>query len=338
MRQLNSFPEILPAAKTLLVDYLNVKARENVVVTIDSDSDPMASDALLAAAEAVGARPTVVKGSRLPFQGALADPFISEAMAEVVKAADVWIDLCWPYMAGSHAHDQAMASKKVRYCLAGDIDARAIERLIYRVDLARLEALANDFRALMADSIGKRCRITCPRGTEFEFEIGKGSPKENIFFVPGSLSIPLNVDSVKGRVVLSSVFHEYYTELRSPITLHVDGQIRSIEGEGIDSVVMDRALRRASNGEYGRIIHLTLGVHPSARWTGRSFIEDMRVLGNNAIGFGVPFWLPGGGENHPDGVVRNQSVWIEGRQIVENGVIVAPPSLATQSGALLPQM
>lgn len=337
MKRNQFLPESLLAAKALLVDYLKVEKSENVIITTDPDSDQIAADAIMTAALMLEARPIVVKAPRLPLQGALANPFISEAIATAVSSEGVWIDLTWPYMAGSTAHDRAMETGKVRYCLAGDIDARGLERLFGQVDLSEVSRMTEAFRALMSESLGKEVRITCPRGTDFKFKLRKGSPKKNIFFVPGSLSIPLDPDTVQGKIVLSSVMHDYYTVLDTPLTLEVDNQIRTLSGEGADRMTMDRVLRRANNGSYGQIIHLNVGAHQAARWTGQSFIEDMRACGNNAIGFGVPFWLPGGGENHPDGVVRSQSVWIEGTQIVNNGEFVAPRNLKEHAKRLSPQ-
>lgn len=84
----------------------------------------------------------------------------------------------------------------------------------------------------------------------------------------------------------------------------------------------------------GKVIHFTHGLHPTARLTRRSFVEDMRVIGNDAVGFGIPWWVPGGGETHPDGVVFGHSVWIEGRQIVDNGQIVWPETLMQKAAKL----
>jgi 2,5-dihydroxypyridine 5,6-dioxygenase len=77
-------------------------------------------------------------------------------------------------------------------------------------------------------------------------------------------------------------------------------------------------------------------MHPCARFTGKSFIEDCRVMGNNAVGLGLPWWVPGGGENHPDAILSRQSLWVDGQQIAEDGVIVAPPSLAKMVDELRP--
>ncbi|MBT3533979.1 MAG: hypothetical protein HN478_08870, partial [Rhodospirillaceae bacterium] len=115
-----------------------------------------------------------------------------------------------------------------------------------------------------------------------------------------------------------------------------DGKIQAIRGGGNERAVADRALRRAAGGEYGYIIHFTHGIHPAARATGRSFIEEMRTMGNDAIGMGLPWWQPGGGENHPDAVLYMQTIELDGRRIVEDGAIVAPPDLAELATALTP--
>jgi hypothetical protein len=115
----------------------------------------------------------------------------------------------------------------------------------------------------------------------------------------------------------------------------VDGRIREVSGGGTELKVMDRALRRAGGGQYGSIIHFSHGFHPAARFHGGSFIESIRAAGNNAVGLGIPWWEPGGGENHPDAVVTMQSLWIDGEPIVRDGALVLP-ELAKLESALEP--
>ena len=139
-----------------------------------------------------------------------------------------------------------------------------------------------------------------------------------------------------GRIRIDSVFHEYYTALAEPMLLEVDGKISAIRGGGNERIVAERALRRAAGGEYGYVIHFTHAIHPAARATGTSFIEDMRAMGNDAIGMGLPWWQPGGGENHPDGILRMQTIDLDGERIVEDGLIVGPPELAALAAELAP--
>ena len=140
--------------------------------------------------------------------------------------------------------------------------------------------------------------------------------------------------SVRGMLALDAIFHEYYALLPTPIRLAVDGDIREVRHVGDHAVMTERALRRAAKGCYGSVIHLTCGFHPAARFSGRSFIEDIRSAGSNAIGLGVPWWEPGGGENHPDGVVVRQCLWIDGEEIIREGRIVGPRELLGAADSL----
>jgi hypothetical protein len=145
-------------------------------------------------------------------------------------------------------------------------------------------------------------------------------------------------ETVRGVLHVVSSFHEYYARFSEPATLVIDGRIREIRGGGADRFAFERALRRAGGGDYGHVIHFTQGIHPAARVTGESFVEDMRATGNDAVGLGIPFWLPGGGENHPDAVLSQQSLWVNGVQIVQDGVIVAPSALAHRAARLVPRI
>src|SRR3546814_8977727 len=100
-----------------------------------------------------------------------------------------------------------------------------------------------------------------------------------------------SMESVQGILRFKSVFHEYFTTLEEPLEVQVDGKIREIRGGGVDRLVLERSLKRAGGGGYGYMIHFTYGMNPGARATGRSFIEDSRVMGNNAVGMGLPWWI-----------------------------------------------
>jgi 2,5-dihydroxypyridine 5,6-dioxygenase len=176
---------------------------------------------------------------------------------------------------------------------------------------------------------GARCRITCPQGSDFTFDLAKPifekprrATKPGMYTIPGACSIGADSKTIKGRIVLGAVFHHSYELLPQPVTVEVDGAIKSITGAGAAAIKFGQAVRRATAAKDGMIIHLTNGLHPTAAFTGKCFNEDMRALGNNAVGFGLPWWEPGGGENHPDGIIVGQSVWIDNELIVENGRVV----------------
>jgi 2,5-dihydroxypyridine 5,6-dioxygenase len=331
------------AADVLLRRHFCVARGESVLLTADNRTDAALVDALSLAAARIGAKVSVMSIPQLPFQGSLADPYMSDALPAAAANCDVWLDLAFPYLAGSKAFDEAMKAKRTRYMLLGDIGPAGFARMYGCVDfelLFQMQAATDQF---LAEAEGKSGRITSPLGTDIRFVIGKpATKKERYATAPGSQTVPGSaifypeLESVTGVIVLESIFHEYYTRLRTPITLEVNGKIRAVRGEAADVVVTDRALRRAGGGEYGHVIHLTIGLHPAAVATGQSFIQDIRVQGANAIGLGLPWWLPGGGENHPDGVITNQSMWIDDMQVVDHGRLVHPPHAAAVLQELIP--
>lgn len=323
------------AANLIVRDFMCVLPTEQVVITADSCTDQRGVMALFNASRAVTPKTVILTIPQMPFQGALSDPYIPETVAAAVRQCDVWLDVTFPYMAGSNAHADAMKSNKVRCLQAADLGAPGLQRLFGSVDFDKLFALQEVFDALVTSSVGKTCRVTNAKGTDVSFTIARPATRKlrranvsGTYTPPGSAVIYPEIESVKGVVFLDASFHEYHTMLKTPIRVEVDGPIQSVSGGGADIRVFERALSRASGGKYGSIIHFSHGFHPTARFAGRSFIEDIRAPGNDAVGFGIPWWQPGGGENHPDGVVTTQSMWIDGQKIVDDGVIVGTPEMA----------
>ncbi len=330
------------AASFIVREFMCVKAGEQMVITADTATDPRAVQALLEAAKVAKARAAVLTIPQLPFQGALADPYVAEPLGAAVKSCDVWLDITFPYLAGSKVHADAMEQKRARCLMFHDLDAGGISRLFAGVDFEKLFDLQEAVDAVVNESVGKQCRVTNGAGTDVTFTIGRAATrkirridKPGTYTPPGSAVIYPEIESVKGTVVVDAAFHEYFTLLRSQITMKVDGRIREVSGGGTDLKVMDRALKRAGGGKYGSIIHFSHGFHPAARFHGGSFIESIRAPGCNAVGLGIPWWEPGGGENHPDAVVTMQSMWIGGEQIVRDGAL-ALPELARLESQLEP--
>ncbi|MSP52571.1 MAG: hypothetical protein EXQ91_09355 [Alphaproteobacteria bacterium] len=335
--------ELAYAADVMIKDQMWVKPGQSVIVTADTVTDPVGVDAVLRAVTRAGAKGGVFTIPQLPFQGMLADPYVPDSLGAAVAKSDAWIDLTFPYLAGSHIHDEALKGGRVRYLLALDIGAGGIVRLYGRANLDKIFAVQKTLDTLMMKSRGKKCRITTELGTDVEFILDKPgytkprrATKPGLYSPPGgSVMFPVP-DSVKGTIVVEAAFHEYYSVFDKPCVLAVNGRIQKISGGGPERRVMDRALRRAGGGRYGYVIHFTHGMHPAARLTHTSFEEATRVAGNDAIGLGTPFWMPGGGENHPDGLMSMQSIWLDGQRIVRDGEIIGPPKLARLAAELTP--
>ena len=217
-------PELARAADVLVRDYMAVRRNENVLITADTATDGFAVQAVLGCVETMGAKGAVLTIPQLPFQGTLADPYIPDTVAGAVLRCDVWIDLTFPYFAGSTVHDEAIKTGNVRYLLGGDMGSEAMTRLFGKVDFDRYFEVHHRFDAVITDAEGKECRVTNGQGTDVRFIIGKssyGKPRRadqpGMYLVPGACTIFPEKESVHGRIAVGSAFHEYYTSLPEPL-------------------------------------------------------------------------------------------------------------------------
>ena len=337
-------PKLSRAADVLCREMMGIKPGESVLITTDTGSDAVAVQAVQDAAYRAGGKVgTVVLAPQLPFQGAIADQYLPDHVKAATAECDVWIDLCMPYLAGSKAFDKAIHNNRTRYFLGADLGAEELVRIMGRAKLDDVFALSDAFAEVIAESGGKKCRITNAAGTDVTFELAKvetfklsKANKPGAYFTPGTVVIIPELESVKGNVVSQVGFHEYYGEFSEPITFQIQGKVRDVIGGGPENKVMRRSLERAGNGDFGYVVHFSCGIHPAARYTGECFIEDQRVMGYDAVGLGLPPWVEGGGENHPDVIISMQSIEIDGKPVVKDGVIVGPARLVELSRKLQP--
>ena len=99
----NLGPELTQAADAMIRDVLLVQSGETVLITADTASDMQTVEAIQNAARSLDTPVALLIAPQLPFQGALGDPYISDPVRAAVTNCDVWIDLAFPYMAGSNA-------------------------------------------------------------------------------------------------------------------------------------------------------------------------------------------------------------------------------------------
>ena len=271
------------AAHVFVTDCLSLKPDETLLLTADSASDPAAVHAIMNAAVAVGAKPSVMIIPQLPFQGGLANPYVPEPLMAAAHGCDVWVDITFPYLAGSEAHDKAMETGRVRFVMLAGVSAEGLGRIYAQADQDLLFEVQRTFDEIASAALGRPCRITTPAGTDLSFVMDKpGYVKARRADKPGQLTPPGSavffpeLESVRGQAVMTSAFHEYYAPLPSPITIKIDGKVQEVIGGDNVRGAMDRALRRAGGGDYGYVIHLTHGFHPAVR-PGLCLMEDIRT-------------------------------------------------------------
>ncbi|MGE0718249.1 MAG: hypothetical protein AB7P02_22570, partial [Alphaproteobacteria bacterium] len=145
---------LLRAADTLVRGQFAIGDGDGVLITADDATERPLVDAIAGAVARAGGRPLVATAPRLPFQGGLSDPYVSDALRAAAAASDVWIDLCFPYHAGSGATSAATAAGRCRYLLLATSGADSFERLYGWVDWAALMDFNLAFAELIRASAG----------------------------------------------------------------------------------------------------------------------------------------------------------------------------------------
>ena len=126
------------AVDILLSDFMCLAAVERAVITADMTSDMRLVQALLEGMYRRGRQASAVIIPRaFPSEGAGADVGITDACRAAIMNTDLWIDMTFPYMAGSGPHDEVMHAGKARYLLLGDANLDSFTRLFGDIELDR---------------------------------------------------------------------------------------------------------------------------------------------------------------------------------------------------------
>ncbi|MFW6276088.1 MAG: aminopeptidase, partial [Bacteroidota bacterium] len=101
-----------------------------------------------------------------------------------------------------------------------------------------------------------------------------------------------------------------------------DGKAVKFSGSGGEARVLSRLINRY--GDYGKVLaEYGIGTNYKAEITGE-ILEDQKILGMSHFGFGNNLML--GGKNkvpiHIDGVVKDATVYADGKLIVDRGEAV----------------
>ncbi len=329
--------ELAKAAEVLVKQLFQLKEGEIFAITGDTLSDERAINAVARAAYAVGAKPMVVWTCTPPGPGAQIDAFLpSNAIAAAMKEADAWVEFNHMYYLYSETHNNVMAAnKKMRFLGLPAMHVDTFVRLFAKVDHQLLSdflwAVTNRTRAT------KHMRITTPAGQDVEFDNKPEWPAgcENgfcdtpgIHMLAGQIGWSPDFDTINGTIVFDGSLVPQYGLLTEPIFLEVEkGVIREIRG-GRQAKQLETFLKSFHHPQMMRLAHVCYGFHPGAKNTGQ-LGEDERVWGCTQWGIGAvgtflapPYGVPG--PSHIDGTCLNSSVYLDGVQISDCGVLVDP--------------
>lgn len=338
--------ELMKAAEILTRELFKLKPGETFIITADTESDPHIVEATASAAFITGAKPMIIWLAAPTTGGRAADDFWpSEALVGALRGADAWVEFNGKNILYSTPYDIAMKeNRRLRYlCLAGcstDIMVRCIGRVEYPVLQKLIEKIAEMTRN------AKRVHVTSPAGTDVEFNMPKtqdGKPDPNrpytaragyadvsgAHMMGGQVGGVPDLDSINGTIVFdSSIGPVPCGLLEEPVRLTIKGgTIVKVEG-GRQAREFDVWMRSFNHPRMLKIAHFNYGFNPGAKLTGNT-VEDERVWGCTQWGIGnldarlvKPDGIPA--PSHTDGQSLNSSVWLDGKQIMDQGRMVEP--------------
>lgn len=332
--------ELLNACVKLLRDMFQLQPGESIAITYDTESNEEIVEATAQAAVILGAKPLVLKTAAARDCGKAGDiDMPTEALVAGIKGCDAWVEYNAKYIFYSTTYDRIVAdpNDRPRYMNQNGVTPEMLIRNIGRVD----NIMLNKFIMAIADATyqAKHIRVTTPAGMDIEFDNEPGREfavadgfvrKGEIKMFPGQISWSPNFDSINGTIVVDGTINPPLGMVKSPIHFKVEkGMVTEVYG-GTDAKAFEDWLKSFNDPGMFRVAHLAYGFGPNAQLNG-DVVEDERVWGCTEWGFGniggiLTSDIPGGipAASHSDGISLNSSVWLDGVQVLDEGVVVGP--------------
>jgi len=328
--------ELGKASSVLTGELFKLKPGETFVITADTQSDPRVVDATASAAFACGAKPMVIWLASPLGVGKAADPMLPvEALTEALKKADAWVEFNNQWLLYSTPFDIAMKeNKKLRYLCFVGMDADMMVRCIGRVNYQVLKEFEG--KVTQMTKRAGHVRMTTPAGEDIEFDNDPARPiscETGYADTPGPHMLSGQIgwapvfESINGVIVFDGSLVPPIGLLENPVKLYIQkGKIVKIEG-GKEATEYERWLKDFNDPMMLRPAHVCYAFNPGAKLSG-DILEDERVWGATEWGIGQvgPMYLPPDGipaPSHSDGICLNTSVWLNDKQIMDRGKVVA---------------
>jgi len=328
--------ELQKSADTLIRDIFGVKKGESVVITADTLSSMPVVEAVAASAYAAGGIPMVCIMPTPEGFGEAADPELPvEPLSGALVNADVWIEFNYTGLLYSTPFIRAEAqNKKIRYMDLQGYDEELMIRTVGKLDIVPLKAFMKRVSEMTRNSKGMR--VTTPAGTDVSFLI---EPKHLVSCDCGEANVPgihmmigqINVvprfGSINGIIVFDGTLTPPYgRQVTEPVVLTIENSVITKIDGGRDAAGLEKWLRSFDDEGMFKLAHIAYGFNPGAKLTG-NIVEDERVWGSTewGIGYVSPYDAPPAGQeakSHCDGICLNSSVWLDGKQIMDKGVVI----------------
>ena len=329
--------ELNKAAHIMVNDMFRLKPGETIVITVDTQSDMRVADSVAAAAHTAGAKPMVVTLAAPLGVGKAADPMLPvEPLTAALTAADAWVEFNEQWLLYSTPFERAMAdNKNLRYmCMVGTTVDMMV-RLVGRIDAPLLSEFMHKVTDMTQQA--KQMHITTPAGNDLTCTL---LPERvvscddglcdtpGMHFLGGQISFMPDFDSINGRMVFDGTIAPPVGFVKEPVLLDIEkGRVTRISG-GSQADELRTWLESFNDPNMFRVAHGCYGFNPGAKMCG-NVLEDERIWGVTEWGLGYlsPVDAPPDGiqaSSHCDGLCLNSSVWLDGVQLLDKGVVIHP--------------
>jgi leucyl aminopeptidase (aminopeptidase T) len=321
--------ELGKAADILVNELFKLKEGETMVITADTESDERVVYATARSAFAAGGKPMVIWLASPLGVGKAADPmFPTESLVGALNGADAWVEFNNQWIFYSNVFDRVMKENpKIRHnCLVG-MNVDMMVRTIGRVDYPALKEFLDKLSEIVKPT--KEFRITTPAGMDVTFKSKEHragyslgyADKPGSHMMSGQVYWSMDTDTLNGKLVFDGSVNPPLGLIKDPIEMTIENGDIMAFGPGNDAVKYEAWLRSFNDPNMLKIAHLCPGFNPGAKLTG-DVVEDERVWGSVEFGIGNMAWRPAA--SHSDGICMNVSIWIDGKQILEDGKCVHP--------------
>lgn len=331
--------ELVGAATKMLRDMFDTQQGEAVVITLDTESSDAVAEATAQAAYSLGAKPIIVKTAAARGVGKAADADLPmKELIGILSVADIWIEYNMQWIFYSTVFDEAKRlNKNIRYLNLCGASPELVIRNIGRVDIPLLREFILKVDEITAKT--KHFRVTTPAGTDLEFDNVPGRSlytadgyirKGEIKMMLGQISWAPDFKSINGTLVFDGALTPPLGKLTESIKCTVvEGKVVKIEG-GQQAREFEDWLKSFNDDMMFRLAHISYGFGPWAKLSG-DIVEDERVWGSTEWGLGnvgpmLTSDIPGGipGASHTDGICMNSTVYLDGKLLLKEGVVVGP--------------
>jgi leucyl aminopeptidase (aminopeptidase T) len=340
--------ELSAAAYKLVHDQIKVKRGESVLITIDSISDFRVAEEIAKMAECMGGKIMVAWHSTPEGYGQVTEPYLPEPLLVCAPKTDIWIELNNQWLLYSKPWNEAVTNGRTRQIMLGGLSVEQLVRCIGKVDMEAQAQFQNTVVNLTKSA--KKMRITNNAGTDIAFENDPNRPVTNELFydTPGAHFLLGQIGWAPAEKTINGIIafdgaisgggEAELGVLDEVINYHVEaGKIVNISG-GAKAKIIENYFKKLDDPNMYLAAHVCYGFNPGAKLEGTT-TEDERVWGSTEWGFGFQGSMYTGGapreaKSHIDGICKDCSVWLDEKQLLDNGKVVLPElvPLASQLG------